>query len=111
MSKNAIRRILSTALFAVVATVAVTAAAPAARADTGTISSCVTRSLSDTYSGTTWLSRNVCNVGEVAVSAMGFCSNAGTMKGVSTTSGTADRQVWLWCSATGQAYWYAMCCG
>jgi hypothetical protein len=30
---------------------------------------------------------------------------------VSTTTGTADRQVWLWCTASGQAYWYAMCCG
>lgn len=111
MTTSIIRRIVRTAVFAIAAVAVVAVAAPAAHADTGTISSCVTRSLSDTYTGTTWLSRNVCNVGEVAVSAMGFCSNAGNMKGVSTTTGTADRQVWLWCSATGQAYWYAMCCG
>ena len=111
MSKNIFCRIVGTALLAVVATVAVSAVAPAAKADTGTISSCVTRSLSDTYTGTTWSSRTVCNAGEVAISAGGFCSNAGEMKGVSTTTGTADRLVWLWCSASGQAYWYAMCCG
>lgn len=71
---------------------------------------CVTRSLFATYSGSTWLAQTVCAANEVAVSAGGFCSAAGDMRGVSTTSGTSDRLVWLWCNQSGGAYWYAMCC-
>lgn len=78
-----------------------------ARAD---LHACVTRSVSGTYTGTTWLSQTVCAAGEIAVSANGFCSAAGDMKGVSTTSGSADRLVWLWCNQPGAAYWYAVCC-
>ena len=82
-------------------------APPEAHAD---LHACVTRSLSATYSGTTWMAQTVCAAGEIAVSGNGFCSAAGDMKGVSTTSGTTDRLVWLWCGQTGQAYWYAVCC-
>ena len=71
---------------------------------------CVTRTYFGAYSGTSWLAQTVCNAGEIAVSANGFCSAAGDMKGVSTTSGTTDRLVWLWCGQAGNAYWYAMCC-
>lgn len=90
---------------------AVVAAAPLTMASSAhALGGCVTRSLSSTYTGSTWLSKTICNAGEVAVSAGGFCNGAGNMKGVSTTTGTADRLVWLWCSQTGTAYWYAMCC-
>ncbi|MFO7181163.1 MAG: hypothetical protein DIU78_020855 [Pseudomonadota bacterium] len=90
---------------------AVVAAAPfAAPSEAHAVSNCVTRSVSSTYTGTTWLQKTVCNAGEIAVSAGGFCSAAGDMKGVSTTSGTTDRLVWLWCNQPGQAYWYAVCC-
>ncbi len=72
--------------------------------------SCVTRSVQSNYSGSNWMSQTVCQQNEVAISAGGFCSQAGNMKGASTTTGTADRLVWLWCSQNGAAYWYAMCC-
>ena len=71
---------------------------------------CVTRSLYATYSGTSWMAQTVCAANEVAISAGGFCAASGDMRGVSTTSGTTDRLVWLWCNQTGGAYWYAMCC-
>jgi hypothetical protein len=74
------------------------------------IHACVTRIVNTTYTGTTWMAQTVCSAGEIAVSANGFCSAAGDLKGVSTTSGTADRLVWLWCNQTGNAYWYAVCC-
>lgn len=91
---------------------AVTIAAPLAMSSNAdaALNSCVTRSLNATYTGTTWQSKTVCNAGEIAVSAGGFCATAGDMKGVSTTTGTTDRLVWLWCSQGGNAYWYAMCC-
>ena len=102
MSKAIIRKALLTA---------VAAAAPFVTSSPAhAVSNCVTRSVNSTYTGTTWLSKTVCNAGEIAVSAGGFCSAAGDMKGVSTTSGTVDRLVWLWCNSTGQAYWYAVCC-
>lgn len=87
--------------------VGMTAAPSVSRAD---VNSCVTRTVSANYSGTTWMSQTVCNVGEFALSAGGFCSAAGDRKGVSTTAGTADRQVWLWCNQSGAAIWYALCC-
>jgi len=74
------------------------------------LNSCITRTVFTAYSGATWLSQTVCSAGEIAVSAGGFCSASGHMVGVSTTSGTSDRLVWLWCSSAGNAYWYAMCC-
>lgn len=74
------------------------------------LSNCVTRRVFAAYSGTTWMSQTVCNSGEIAVSAGGFCTSAGHMIGVSTTVSTADRLVWLHCSNNGNAYWYAMCC-
>ncbi len=71
---------------------------------------CVTRTYSGTYTGTTWQSQTVCSAGEFALSAGGFCSTAGDRKGASTTTGTTDRLVWLWCNQTGPAIWYAVCC-
>ena len=56
------------------------------------------------------MSQAVCEANELAVSAGGFCSQAGQMVGVSTTSGTVDRNVWLQCTQKGPAVWYAMCC-
>lgn len=103
MSHSSIRKFI---VAAVAAAVPVTMSFNAEAA----LSNCVTRSLNATYSGTTWLSKTVCNAGEIAVSAGGFCATAGDMKGVSTTTGTTDRLVWLWCSQGGNAYWYAMCC-
>lgn len=104
MIKRRVRNALLAVLFAAATGVVMPSAADAA------LRSCVTRTVSANYSGTTWMSQNVCNVGEIAASAGGFCSAAGDMKGVSTTSGTADRQVWLWCNQPGAAIWYAMCC-
>ena len=103
MSKSRIRT-----LFIAAVTVAAPFAMPS-NADAA-LNSCVTRSVNAAYSGTTWLQKTVCNAGEIAVSAGGFCATAGDMKGVSTTTGTTDRLVWLWCSQGGNAYWYAMCC-
>jgi hypothetical protein len=81
---------------------------------TGTSTSyaaCITRTIGGTYKGTSWVAEKVCAQGEYAVSAGGFCKGNGvSMKGVSTTAGTTDRQVWLWCSQDGPAVWYAMCC-
>ena len=82
----------------------------AAQAQTATLGSCVTRTVNANYAGATWMAQQVCQGNEVAVSANGFCSRAGRMVGASTTSGTADRSVWLWCSQSGPAVWYAMCC-
>ena len=82
-----------------------------AGAQTGTLGSCVTRTVNANYAGATWMAQQVCQSNEVAVSANGFCSQAGRMVGASTTSGTADRSVWLWCSQSGPAVWYAMCPG
>lgn len=103
MSKSLIQKLFVAAAF-VVAPFAMSSNADAA------LNSCVTRSLLSNYTGATWLSKTVCSAGEIAVSAGGFCSAAGNMKGVSTTTGTTDQLVWLWCSSAGQAYWYAMCC-
>jgi hypothetical protein len=72
--------------------------------------SCVTRTVSATFSGTSFVPQTVCAVGEIAVSAGGFCTAAGDMKGASTTSGTTDRLVWLQCNQSGSAIWYGMCC-
>lgn len=90
-------------------------AAPAHAATSGVLSKCVTRTVSATYSYGGWQPQNVCAANEVAVSAGGFCSpgysdTGARMIGVSTTNGTVDRQVWLWCSQTTAAIWYAMCC-
>lgn len=94
---------------------ALSGAAPAQAATSGVLSKCSTRTVSATYSYSGWKPQNVCAENEVAVSAGGFCSNGGSdsgarMIGVSTTNGTVDRQVWLWCSQTTPAIWYAMCC-
>jgi hypothetical protein len=56
------------------------------------------------------MAQQVCQGNEVAVSGNGFCSQAGQMVGASTTSGRVDRNVWLWCSQSGRAIWYGMCC-
>jgi hypothetical protein len=101
---SAIRHIALAGLLSAAATIFHSSPAEAA------LNSCVTRTISGTYSGTTWMQQTVCAVGEIAVSAGGFCSAAGDMKGVSTTSGTSDRLVWLWCNQSGAAIWYAMCC-
>jgi hypothetical protein len=90
-----------------IAAAAVLASPLTARAD---VNSCTTRTVSATYSGTTWMSQNVCQTGEFALAAGGFCSAAGDRKGVSTTAGVVDRQVWLWCNQSGNAIWYAVCC-
>ena len=71
---------------------------------------CVTRSVNAGITGGSWQMKTVCQAGEVAMSAGGFCSAAGSMVGASTTNGTQDRNAWLWCTASGTAYWYAMCC-
>lgn len=71
---------------------------------------CVTRSVNAGITGGNWRSQTVCQAGEFAMSAGGFCSAAGNMVGVSTTANTTDRNVWLWCTGSGTAYWYAMCC-
>jgi hypothetical protein len=95
------------------------ALATTALAPTGTINpgspttatmTCVTRSVSASITGGNWRPQTVCNAGEVAMSAGGFCYSAGNMVGSSTTSGTIDRTTWLWCTGSGSAYWYAMCC-
>lgn len=92
------------------------AAQPAHAAPSGVISKCVTRTFSGTYqNGANWMAQTVCQPNEIAISAGGFCSPGASptgahMIGASTTSGTTDRQVWLWCSQTTQAIWYGMCC-
>jgi hypothetical protein len=87
---------------------------PAMASPAHAVSACVTRTVFATYTKPAtkpqWVPKTVCNSGEIAVSAGGFCYSAGSMVGASTTSGTTDRQVWLWCTSTGSAYWYAMCC-
>jgi hypothetical protein len=86
---------------------AIAAAPSMARAE---VHACVTRSVSATFTGTSFMQQTVCNAGEFALSAGGFCSAAGDRKGVSTTAGTTDRLVWLQCNQTGSALWYAVCC-
>jgi hypothetical protein len=71
---------------------------------------CTTRTVDATFSGTTWMAQTVCHDGEFVFALGGFCKEAGEMKGVSTTNNTVDRQVWLWCTQSGRAVWYAMCC-
>jgi hypothetical protein len=102
--RNVLRNVMLVGVFAVGATVV------APRAAHASLHACVTRSVNATYSGTTWMSQTVCNSGEIAASAGGFCATAGDMKGASTTSGGTDRLVWLWCNQSGNAYWYAVCC-
>jgi hypothetical protein len=93
-----------------------TAVEQRAPAGGGGIGGCVTRTVSGNYqTGSTWMPQTVCQANEIAISAGGFCSTGGTptgarMIGVSTTSGSTDGQVWLWCSQTTQAIWYGMCC-
>jgi hypothetical protein len=71
---------------------------------------CATRQTSGPITGGFWRQKTICNVGEVAMSAGGYCSGAGQMVGVSTTAGVLDRTSWLWCTGNGNAYWYAVCC-
>ena len=72
---------------------------------------CVTRKLEGRYSRTGWMDEKVCAEGEYPVSAGGGCTGNGmSMKGVSTTAGTNDQRIWLWCTQDGPALWYAMCC-
>jgi hypothetical protein len=91
------------------------AAQPAYAATSGVLGKCVTRTLASAYTYNGWEPRDVCPANEVAISAGGFCSNGASdtgarLIGVSTTSGTVDRRVWLWCSQPTAAIWYAMCC-
>jgi hypothetical protein len=83
---------------------------PPPRPAVASLAACTTRNVLGSYSGGTWMARQVCQGGEVAVSAGGFCSGAGRMVGASTTNGGTDGSAWLWCSQAGQAYWYGMCC-
>jgi hypothetical protein len=56
---------------------------------------CVTRMVDANFSGNTWMAQTVCGAGEFLFAPGGFCKGAGEMKGLSTTAGTVDRQVWL----------------
>ncbi len=74
------------------------------------LTQCTTRTVDGNYSGTTWAMQQVCKENEVAVSAGGFCTQAGAMIGASTTKNQLNREVWLQCSKPGPAIWYASCC-
>jgi len=110
-NKNAL--VIASIIGALAVGLAATALAPTGNLNPGGTTStmtCVTRSVADTIGAGYWVQKTVCGAGEVAMSAGGFCYGAGNMVGASTTSGTIDRSTWLWCTGSGTAYWYAMCC-
>jgi hypothetical protein len=75
-----------------------------------TLRACMTRTVNDNFSGSSWMFKQVCQPNEIAVSAGGFCSKAGQMVGASTTKDNPDGKVWLQCTQPGPAVWYGVCC-
>jgi hypothetical protein len=77
---------------------------------------CHARQIQASYGGAgSWKDQDVCDIGEVAISANGTCPASGSLLGVVLSADPAannvlDRKVWLKCSTTGTADWNAACC-